>query len=137
MKLVAAILLCLVNAGSHAQTIYRCGNEYTRIPCPQGKVVEATDPRTGAQRAEAVRVVADERRRAAEMKRERLDDHAALKPATAASLSAAPAPPARPASAAERRLPKKKQRGLSKPAASTPFTAADPASRKRGKRGTP
>ena len=136
MKLVAALLLCLVSSGSQAQTIYRCGNEYTRIPCPQGKVVEATDPRTGAQRAEAVRVTADERRRAAEMRRERLADQAALKPATAASLSAAPAPPAKPASAAERHHSKKK-RGLSKPAASTPFTAADPASRKRAKRGTP
>ena len=136
MKLVAALLLCLVSAGSPAQTIYRCGNEYTRIPCPQGQVVEATDQRTGAQRAEAVRVAAEDRRRAAEMRRERLADQAALKPASAASLSAAPAPPARPASAAERH-PSKKKRGVSKPASSTPFTAADPASRKRAKRGTP
>ena len=136
MKLVAALLLCLVSSGSQAQTIYRCGNAYTRIPCPQGKVVEATDPRTGAQRVEAGRVAADERRRAAEMRRERLADQAALKPGSAASLSAAPAPPAKPASAAERR-PVKKKRGLSKPASSTAFTAADPASRKRGKRGTP
>ena len=136
MKLVAALLLCLVSAGSQAQTIYRCGNEYTRIPCPQGKIVEATDPRTGAQRAEAVRVATEDRRRAGEMRRERLADQAALKPASAASLSAAPAPPARPASAAQRHPPKKK-RSVSKPASSTPFTAADPASRKRGKRSTP
>lgn len=136
MKLIAALFFCLVGAGSQAQTIYRCGNEYTRIPCPQGKAVEATDPRTGAQRAEAMRVAADERRRAAEMRRERLADQAALKPASAASLSAAPAPPAKPASAAERR-PSKKKRAVSKPASSAPFTAADPASRKRGKRSTP
>ena len=136
MKLIAALVLCFASSGSQAQTIYRCGNEYTRIPCPQGKVVDATDPRTGAQRAEALRVAADERRRAAEMRRERLADQAALKPAAAASLSAAPAAPAKPASAAERH-PSKKKRGLSKPSSSTPFTAADPASRKRGKRGTP
>ena len=136
MKLVAALLLCLVNLGSQAQTIYRCGNEYTRIPCPQGKVVEATDPRTGAQRAEATRVAAEDRRRAAEMRRERLADQAALKPASAASLSAAPAPPAKPASATERH-PSKKKRSLAKPASSTPFTAADPASRKRAKRSAP
>ena len=136
MKLVAALLLCLVSAGSQAQTIYRCGNEYTRIPCPQGKIVEATDPRTGAQRSEAVRVATEDRRRAAEMRRERLADQAALKPASAASLGAAPVPPAKPASAAERR-PSKKKRGVAKPASSTPFTAADPASRKRGKRSAP
>ena len=136
MKLAAALSLCLVSAGLQAQTIYRCGNEYTRIPCSQGQVVEATDPRTGAQRAEAVRVAAEERRRAAEMKRERLADQAALKPASAASLSAAPVPPAKPASAAERHASKKK-RGVAKPASSTPFTAADPSSRKRGKRSAP
>ena len=136
MKLAAALLLCLVSAGSQAQTIYRCGNEYTRIPCPQGTAVEASDPRTGAQRAQAMSVTADERRRAAEMRRERLADQAALKPASAASLSAAPAPPAKPASAAEHR-PSKKKRAGSKPASSTPFTAADPTSRKRGKRGPP
>ena len=136
MKLVAALLLCLVSAGSQAQTIYRCGNEYTRIPCPQGQVVEATDPRTGAQRAEAVRVAAEDHRRAAEMRRERLADQAALKPASAASLSAAPALAARPAPTPERH-PLKKKRNVSKPASSTPFTAADPASRKRGKRSTP
>lgn len=133
MKFVAALLLCLVVPGSQAQTIYRCGNEYTRIPCPQGKVVEASDPRTGAQRAEASRVAADEQRRATEMRRERLADQAALKPAPAASLSAAPAPPAKPASAAQRH-PSKKKRALSKPTSSTPFTAADPASRKPSKR---
>ena len=80
MKAAAALILCLVAFGTQAQPVYRCGNAYSQVPCPQGKVVDATDPRSAAQRAEGRSVAADERRRAAEMKRERLADQAAQQP---------------------------------------------------------
>ena len=129
MRLAAALLLCLVTLGVHAQPVYRCGSEYSQTPCPQGRVVEATDPRTAAQRAQAKRVAADEQRRGKEMERERLAEQAAQRPASASSLSAPPAPPAKPASALERQPPNKK-RTSTKPPASSPFTAADPSSKK-------
>ena len=129
MKLAAALLLCLVPLGVPAQPVYRCGSEYSQTPCPQGRVVEATDPRTAAQRAQAKRVAADEQRRGKEMERERLAEQAAQRPASASSLSAPPAPPAKPASALERQPPKKK-RTATKPPASSPFPAADPSSKK-------
>jgi len=129
MKPARALLLFLVSLGTHAQPVYRCGNTYSSIPCPDGKVVEATDTRTAAQRDEAKRVAADDQRLAANMRHERLIDQAIQKPATASSLSATPAADTHLAHAVARHPPKKK-RALTKPAASTPFTAAGEISRK-------
>ena len=129
MKSAFAILaLCCVTWSAGAQPVYRCGNAYSQTPCPSGgKVVDATDPRTAAQRAEGRRVVDDERRLAAEMRRERLAEQRATKPVGASSLSG-PAP-AVPASAAERHH--KKKRATTKPPVSTDFVVIDPSSRKR------
>jgi protein subunit release factor A len=89
MKLVAAaLLLCFAAGGAQAQEVYRCGSAYSQTPCPQGRLVEADDSRSEAQRAEAARVAASERRLANEMRRDRLAEEAALKPALAGSLSA-------------------------------------------------
>lgn len=99
---------CLTGSAA-AQSIYRCGNEYTRIPCPNGRLLEAIDPRTAAQRAEARRLVADEKRQAADMARERRRDEAALKPALASSLGPVPAPAAA-ASAPKKAVQKKRHR---------------------------
>ena len=129
----AALLLCLVTLAASAQPVYRCGSVYAQTPCPRGKIVEATDPRTAAQRAEANRVATDERRLAAEMRRERLADQAALKPAAAASLSGTGTPPATPVSARERLHPKKKKRASAK-ATTGDFTAVDPSTRKQHSR---
>ena len=129
MRLTAAVLMfCLWTLGAQAQPVYRCGSVYSQTPCPQGKLVEATDPRTAAQRAEAKRVAADERKLAAEMRSDRLAEQAALKPAGAGSLSAPT--PAKPASAADRGHTKKKK-SSTKLAATTDFVAVDPSSKKR------
>ena len=126
MKAIAALLLAIAGVGAQAQTIYRCGNEYTRIPCPQGKILEATDSRTGAQRAEARRVAAEEESQAAAMKRERLAAQAAEKPALAGRIGPAPAPLAKPASGAGRsRIEARRTHPLANPKGSTPFTAVD------------
>lgn len=128
MKHAIAWLLCSLALGAQAQPVYRCGNTYSPIPCPEGKVVEATDTRTAAQRAEARRVAIDDQRLAAEMRRERLVDQAMLKPAGATSLSGTPAVDPHLAHAVAR-YPVKKKRGSGKPVASTPFTAAGQISR--------
>ena len=112
---------------SQAQPVFRCGSDYSQAPCPQGKVVDTSDPRTPQQRAQAQRVNASEVRRGAEMRAERLADEAAQKaPPAAASLSGAPAAnPASSAASAPRKAPKRKHASAKKPAG-TPFTARDP-----------
>jgi hypothetical protein len=122
---------CGVLAGSAAaQTIYRCGNEYTRVPCPNGKPIESLEPRTAAQRAEARQQLIDEKRQGAEMERDRLRKEAALKPALASSLSAAPA--AHAASAPSKKpSQKKRQHKVQSAEADRDFIAAVPGSGKK------
>ncbi|HWH84329.1 MAG TPA: hypothetical protein VNU71_19035, partial [Burkholderiaceae bacterium] len=86
--LIALSLTLLAAAAAVAQPVYRCGSTYTQTPCPaSGRIVDASDARSDSQRAEALRLAADERRLAAEMRRDRLAEQAALRPAGAASLS--------------------------------------------------
>jgi hypothetical protein len=93
---VAALLLAAAGGAGAQGAIYRCGNEYSRTPCSQGKVVETdSSVRTSEQRAEAVKVAAAERQLAEDMARDRRRAEAAFKPAGAGSLG-----PARPAAAA-------------------------------------
>lgn len=127
----AALMLCLtVLGGARAQPIYRCGNVYSQTPCPQGHIVEATDPRTAAQRAEARSVAADDRRLAAEMRLDRLADQAALKPTGASSLSGPAPAQAKAASTAERGHAKKK-RHATRPAPTTDVIVFEPGTRTR------
>ena len=93
-----------------AQTIYRCGNEYTRIPCANGRPLESSDTRSAAQRAEGRALLIQERRQAAEMEATRRREAVALKPAAAASLS-----PARPDAAASAASAPKKTNWKKKP----------------------
>ncbi len=105
-----AIVLGLVLSvgGAEAQTIYRCGNEYTRVPCPNGRALEAGDSRSAAQRAEARIIIARERQMAREMESARRRDEANIKPAAAGTLGPAPAPTA--AASAVKKLAAKKKR---------------------------
>lgn len=94
LRFVLSLLLVLATGAANAQAIYRCGKTYSQTPCPAGgRIVEATDPRSAAQRAEARRIAAAERRAAAAKERERrAQEKAALATAGGpAALSAAPA----------------------------------------------
>jgi len=103
-----AFVVCLVPFAASAQTIYRCsGNEYTRVPCPDGRPVEALDSRSAAQRAEARRVVAEEEKRAKELEHDRVKQEASIKPAASTSLK--PTPVASAASAPKKVAAKKKK----------------------------
>lgn len=91
-KNMLLLALALAAAGpAVAAPIYRCGSTYSQVPCPEGgRVVEATDPRSAAQRAEARRLLAAERKAAADQERERREKEKAGQ-AVPAALSAAPA----------------------------------------------
>lgn len=122
----ALLTLCLtLVAAAHAVAapIYRCGpggKIYSQVPCADGTIVEATDPRTAAQRAEAKRIVEAERKRAAELERER---KAAEKAAAKEAAGAAGVGPA--ASAADDGR-SRKQVAKDKAEANRDFTAVVP-----------
>jgi hypothetical protein len=111
MKYPALLFIALSASacGANAQVVYRCGSEYTQTPCPQGRIVEATDPRSAAERAEAKRVAADERRLAVQMQHDRLAEQASIKPAGASSLSGRS-----PTPMVERSPPKHKKRVIAR-----------------------
>ena len=57
-----------------AQTVYRCGPEgrvYSQTPCPQGRAVDVSDPRTAAQRADAQALARADAARAERLAQER------------------------------------------------------------------
>ena len=125
---IAALLLALGSAAVSAAPAYRCGNgSYSQTPCPGGRVVDATDPRTAAQRADARRVAAEERRKAREMERERLAaEKASQRTPAMASLG-----PAKAASSPSERKAGTARKGKSKKhAKSADFTAVAPAPKK-------
>ena len=127
---LCAVLACAGSVAS-AQAIYRCGNEYTKVPCAGGKTVEADDgPASGSRAADARRVAAAERRLGDDMARERRAREAATRPATASSLGPAKAvEPARQASASMR--PKKRAKGRIRVLDERDFVARVPKPAKR------
>ena len=109
---VVVLVAGICHAPATAQSVYRCGNAYSSAPCPQGKAVDADDARTSSQRDEALRLAADEKRRADEMERARLRREAEMRPALASALSLAPKPAATAAPA--KKAPKHRQAKPSK-----------------------
>lgn len=122
------VLLALGTAAVSAAPIYRCGGgRYSQTPCQGGTVVDATDPRSAAQRAEARRIAAEERRKAHEMERERLaGEKAAQREPALASLGPAKAASA-PGKSASRPGGKSKAKKGKPP---QDFTAVAPAPKK-------
>ena len=113
-RLVAALVLALSAGAAPAQLIYRCGDSYSQTPCPGGRVLESSDPRTAAQRAEARRAAARDHQLATRLQRDRLAREA-IGAATRAS-GFATAPPAKPAdSPPAKRTVKSKPKPRSKP----------------------
>ncbi|HKW82496.1 MAG TPA: hypothetical protein VJN68_01980 [Burkholderiaceae bacterium] len=126
--IAALALITTAVAAQAVQPVYRCGSSYSQVPCPQGRVVDATDPRSAAQRAEARRIAALERRQATQMERERREQEAAQKPAGASGFdSRSPAPEAAASSAGRGRHQKKGSKA-GKRAGDDNFTAVDPSS---------
>ncbi len=122
--------LALAGAAATAQTIYRCGQTYSRVPCPNAKTIEVEGRSTAAQRAEGRQIAAREKRLADEMARDRRVAEAAQQPALATSLgpahvAAAPAP-VKPST----KKPGKKKRKAAQPDDGRDFVATVPRVRK-------
>lgn len=98
---VLLALALLAPAGAAEPPVYRCGNTYQQVPCPEGRTVEVGDIRSTAQRREAERTAAAEQKAAAALAAENQAREHALKPqrravgvvpvAAAASAASAPA----------------------------------------------
>ena len=71
------LALATVCAQLSAQTLYRCGNEYRDTPCPNAIALDARDPRTPAQSAQAERQTAKDAALAQQMEKSRLQAEAA------------------------------------------------------------
>jgi hypothetical protein len=111
IRLVAAsICLACGLAAAQGKPIYKCGPDgktYSQVPCAEGKLLESSDPRTAAQRAEARRLEARQREEAAKKERERLAAEKAAKAdaAKVAASAAEPPPPIPEATAASKPAP--------------------------------
>ena len=124
----ALILLCVAGWADAATTIYRCGpggKEYSQRPCVDGIVVEGTDGRTAAQRAGAAKIIEQEKRKAAELERERRAEEKKAKPANATGIDGLARPADDAASANERGSTKKKS-GTAKSKDEKVFVAVEP-----------
>jgi len=55
-----------------AQTIYRCGNTYSQVPCPGGREIDANDSRSAAQKVQTDAAARQAASSALRMERERL-----------------------------------------------------------------
>ena len=71
------LALAMACAPLSAQTLYRCGNEYRDTPCPNAIALDARDPRTLAQSAQAERQTAKDAALAQQMEKSRLQAEAA------------------------------------------------------------
>ena len=128
---VALATLAVVASGTvDAETIYRCGNEYTNVACTQATTLVVADAVTSEQRAEARDVARREKTLAAEMTRDRREQEALAKPALAGSLSAPRAAAAAPPAAARKNAKKHDRKAAID--AERDFVAAVPKAKKAG-----
>ena len=113
---VAVLLLSGLTSAFAAAPIYRCGADgrtYSQAPCEGGRLIDAADPRSEAERVEARRVVDREHKAANDLERERRAREAAQKPAQATGFNGRPAiaevaAPPHPRAKPKRRNPKAK-----------------------------
>ncbi len=86
---VSAVFITAAMATTTAmgQKIYRCGSEYSQIPCADAVIVEADDPRSSAQKVQSDAMIQRNAAAARNMEKSRLEEEAALR-ATETSNSA-------------------------------------------------
>jgi hypothetical protein len=104
-----AVLASLASPAAPAETIFRCGNEYTDVACKDARTVVVAGAATAEQRAEAREVARREKTLAADMTRDRREQEALAKPALAGSLSAPRVAAAAPAAGAKKHPKKPKK----------------------------
>ncbi len=130
--LTLALSLGLVSFSAPSQTVYRCGNAYSQAPCPHATLIDASDPRSASQQAEARQVALQQRQQAAEMVHERRLRECEQRPPQAAGFDSRATPPTAAASTREPRKATKKHAASARSTASgADFTAIVPG---RGKK---
>jgi hypothetical protein len=83
--LLALALLTYVQGGA-AQTVYRCGNEYTQTPCENGNAIRTDDSRSTSDRKAHQASVQKDKKTADALERQRLkEEQAAHQAATRAA----------------------------------------------------
>jgi hypothetical protein len=130
LLIAMATLAGLASNAAHAETIFRCGHEYTSVPCPEARTLVVASAVTAGQRAEAREVARREKALAAEMTRDRRAQEALVKPALAGSLSAPRVAAAAPKGPAKKHPKKRKANAV--PDEERDFIAAVPKAKKAG-----
>jgi len=92
--LFLTVALCLGATVAAAQSVYRCGNEYSQAPCAHGKLVNVDDSRTDSQLTEARSIAANERTQATQIAREHRLEAAAAAARAARTVHVKAHPPA-------------------------------------------
>jgi hypothetical protein len=83
------ITLCTATTAAIGQKVYRCGSEYSHVPCADAVVVEADDPRSPAQKVQSDTMI--QRNTAAARALEKtLQEEEATRPAESAAHNATP-----------------------------------------------
>ena len=122
LETLVLIAAGLLSTGVGAQTVYKCGNTYSQLPCPDATVINA-DQRTRAQKAQADQATARDARAATAMENARLQQEKA-------DLAAnTPKAPAKAASASKPRKSELKKKKKKKTDADT-VVARSPATKK-------
>ena len=72
--LTAAVAL---STGALAQPVYKCGERYSQTPCPGGALIDTSDPRSAAQKAQTDLATVRDARSADAMEQARLQQEQA------------------------------------------------------------
>ncbi len=106
LETLVLIAAGLLSTGVGAQTVYKCGNTYSQLPCPDATVINA-DQRTREQKAQADQATARDARAATAMENARLQQE---KADLAANTPKAPAKAASASKPRKSELKKKKKK---------------------------
>jgi len=75
-------------SGAMAQNVYRCGSNYSQVPCPDGTEIQVQDPRTPEQKQASDARIRHDQEVAQGMEKARLKEEAALAKQRAAQTKA-------------------------------------------------
>ena len=76
LNAILFIATCALSTGAMGQKVYRCGNNYSHIPCPEAVAIDAVDARSKNQKQEADRATARATATANTLEKERLKTEA-------------------------------------------------------------
>ncbi len=117
------ITLAAATTAAMGQKIYRCGSEYSQVPCSNAVVVEADDPRSTAQKVQSDAMIQRNAAAAKAMETTRLKEEATLRSESAD-----------PKESAKKKKPKASQRAASTATAAQPSTTGDGNDGKKAKK---